>query len=74
VEVVRLRDWTGGINGDAVSPWEEPERDWEWMGIDYSAVSVMRKGLYAHQERDRSPVGGDYKSKGAIAVKPRIKI
>ena len=29
----------------------------EWMGIDYRAVSVMKKRLSAHLERDRSLSG-----------------
>jgi hypothetical protein len=26
----------------------------EWMGVDYSAVSVMRKRLFEHQKKDRN--------------------
>jgi DNA-binding MarR family transcriptional regulator len=35
----------------------------EWMGIDHSAVSVMRKRLSEHLERDRSLSGAITKAK-----------
>jgi hypothetical protein len=46
----------------------------ELMGIDYSAVSVMRKKLSAPQKKERNLSAGIEKSEETNAAKSRITI